>query len=255
MKPVVVPGVREAIEALRHAAREGEPCQLVLTDCNMPDFDGFDLAETIRQDAELACAAVIMLTSSDRPGDIARCEQLGISAHLIKPVKQSELFNAIGTALVAGTSGRAAATSPSDKKTSSVGPLRVLLAEDGLVNQRLAIGLLKKHGHTVSVAVDGQEAVEAVANDRYDLVLMDVQMPELDGLQATRAIREAEQRTQRHVPIIAMTAHAMKGDRQRCLDAGMDEYISKPIRAQQLIDVIENLLGSAQPVDTTTLDT
>jgi two-component system sensor histidine kinase/response regulator len=252
MKPVVVPGVEEAMDALRHSVRKGEPCQLVLTDCNMPDRDGFDLVETIRHDVELARAAIIMLTSSDRPGDIARCEELGISAHLIKPVKQSELFNAIGAALVKGGAASAAAKPARDTKAARVGSLHVLLAEDGLVNQRLAIGLLKRQGHTVTVAVDGQEAIDAVAQDDYDLVLMDVQMPELDGLEATRLIRAAEKETDRHVPIIAMTAHAMKGDRQRCLDAGMDDYLSKPIRAQQLIDVIDNLLAKTQPADTPT---
>ena len=166
MKPVVVPSVDEAMASLRHSARDGEPCQLVLTDCNMPDRDGFDLAETIRQDDELARAAIIMLTSSDRPGDIARCEDLGIAAHLIKPVKQSELFNAIGAALVAGTSTAAVSADVSDQQAATVGSLHVLLAEDGLVNQRLAIGLLKKQGHTVDVVVDGSEAVDAATQRR-----------------------------------------------------------------------------------------
>ena len=149
----------------------------------------------------------------------------------MKPVKQSELFDAIGMSL--------GITVPEDEGEETIGrerkvelpPLRVLLAEDSLVNQKLAIGLLEKHGHTVVVAANGKEAIAALTSQEFDVVLMDVEMPEMDGLEATAVIRVQEKQTGKHIPIVAMTAHAMKGDRERCLEAGMDEYVSKPIRA------------------------
>ncbi|MEZ6072855.1 MAG: response regulator [Pirellulales bacterium] len=260
MSPWAVSSVDEALESLRAAARRGEPFRLVLTDCNMPARDGFDLATAIRRDGVLAGTAVIMLTSSDRPGDIARCAKLGISAHLIKPAKQSELLGAILGALVVAAPQQGVDDGAPDKEEtaeddSAVGPFNVLLAEDGLVNQRLAVGLLKKHGHSVTVVGNGREALAAVSREPYDLVLMDVEMPELDGLEATQRIRHTEVGTDRHVPIIAMTAHAMKGDRERCLAAGMDDYLSKPIRARDLVEVIENVMrGHGLPHSTSSLD-
>ena len=245
MVPSSAAGALQALQMLREAQQSGRPHGLVLTDANMPEMDGFDLAERIKQDPELGSTVIMMLTSGDRPGDVARCEQLGIASYLTKPVKQSELFDAILIALgVAAeeesleTPGTLAAAAP-----RRLPPLRILLAEDSLVGQKLAVGLLERQGHTVVVANHGREALAALESQPFDLVLMDVQMPEMDGLDATVAIRARERQTGRHVPIIAMTAHAMKGDRQRCLQAGMDEYLAKPIRAKRLFETIGAVLG------------
>jgi PAS domain S-box-containing protein len=244
MKPTVVCDARDAVEAMRRAIRAGEPIRLVLTDVNMPDLDGFSLVEMIHREPELDGAVVMMLTSGDRPGDIGRCEQLGVAGYVFKPVKQSDLFNAIVAAL-----GTIAADGQGQDWTARrpwrMRPLRILLAEDSLVNQKLILGLLGRHRHSVVVAQNGQEAVAALEQQAFDLVLMDVQMPEMDGLQATAAIRAREQNSGGHIPIIAMTAHAMRGDREACLAAGMDAYVSKPIRAKLLLDTMESLVGSA----------
>ena len=244
MKPTVVCDARDAVEAMRRAIRAGEPIRLVLTDVNMPDLDGFSLVEMIHREPELDGAVVMMLTSGDRPGDIGRCEQLGVAGYVFKPVKQSDLFNAIVAAL-----GTIAADGQGQDWTARrpwrMRPLRILLAEDSLVDQKLILGLLGRHRHSVVVAQNGQEAVAALEQQAFDLVLMDVQMPEMDGLQATAAIRAREQNSGGHIPIIAMTAHAMRGDREACLAAGMDAYVSKPIRAKLLLDTMESLVGSA----------
>jgi signal transduction histidine kinase/DNA-binding response OmpR family regulator len=254
MAPDSAAGAHQALEILCQARQSGRPYGLVLTDANMPDMDGFALAERIKQDSELDGTVIMMLTSGDRPGDVARCEQLGIASYLMKPVKQSELFDAILIALGATAteeeSLEALAVPP-----SRLPPLRILLAEDSLVGQKLAVALLQRQGHTVVVAHHGREALAAMESQAFDLVLMDVQMPEMDGLEATSTIRAKESQTGKHVPIIAMTAHAMKGDRQRCLQAGMDEYLPKPIRAKRLFETIETVLRdfpeSALPPDRT----
>jgi PAS domain S-box-containing protein len=244
MRPQVASGASEATSLLRDAHRAGDPYALVLTDANMPEIDGFELAEQIRADDNLRSTVIMMLTSSDRPGDIARCERLGIAAYLFKPVKQSELFDAIVVALGV-TPADEEQPVPSSLETFRLPPLRILLAEDSLVNQKLAVGLLERHGHSVIVANHGREALAAFDSGKFDLVLMDVQMPEMDGFEATAAIRGREEETGRHIPIVAMTAHAMKGDRQRCLDAGMDAYVAKPIRAQQVFETIASLFDAA----------
>jgi two-component system sensor histidine kinase/response regulator len=240
MEPTAVGSAAEAMQALRAAHRDGTPYELVLTDGHMPDTDGFELCRQIKADRELGSAVIMMLTSLDSPGGARRCEELGIAAALMKPIKQSELFDAIVAAL--------GVTTPADESQPArpgraVRCLRILLAEDSLVNQKLAVGLLEKYGHTVIVAQNGREAIAAVQAHHFDVVLMDVQMPELDGLQATQAIREREAKTGGHVPIVAMTAHAMKGDRERCLEAGMDDYVAKPIRSQELFDAIERVVA------------
>jgi CheY-like chemotaxis protein/HPt (histidine-containing phosphotransfer) domain-containing protein len=241
MRPATAASVREALPLLRGAHQAGEPYSLVLTDANMPDVDGFTLAKEIKDDRMLGSTIIMMLTSGDRYGDVTRCDELGLAAYLLKPIKQSELFDAIVLAL-----GVSEAEDDSSKavteETARLRPLKVLLAEDSLVNQRLAVGLLEKHGHTVVVAGHGREAIATLQSQTFDVVLMDVQMPEMDGFEATAAIRHQERRTGSHIPIIAMTAHAMKGDRERCLAAGMDGYVSKPIRASQLFQVIESML-------------
>jgi len=236
------PHAAAAIEALREAQRSGRPFQLLLTDAHMPEVDGFQLAQRVKADSQLGSTVIMMLTSGDRPGDVTRCEQIGVAAYLLKPIHQSELLESILMALGASTAGEESAAAEADHQ-ATLRPLRILLAEDSLVNQKLAVALLSKHGHSVIVANDGQEAVAAFAADKIDLVLMDVQMPGMDGFEATAAIREREKRSGRHVPILAMTAHAMKGDRERCLEAGMDDYIAKPISPSQLFAKIEALMA------------
>jgi PAS domain S-box-containing protein len=251
MQPAEADGGKTALAALCEAARAGRPFPLVLLDSNMPELDGFALADEIRRHAEIDGATIMMLTSGDRPGDVARCRQLGIAAYLTKPIKQSELLDAI----MAVIGARHAA----EEQTTGVPPapaasrqLRVLLAEDSLVNQKLAVHLLEKWGHTVSVANNGREAIAAAQTGRFDFVLMDVQMPEVDGLMATGEIRRWEQTVGGHVPIVAMTAHAMIGDRERCLASGMDHYIAKPVRSRELLAVIEQVIaGPARPAPET----
>jgi len=227
---------------LDQAYKFGEPYALILTDANMPDVDGFALVEQVKQNVKLGSTIIMMLTSGDRPGDIARCEQLGVAAYLLKPIKQSELFDAIVLALgITAVEDEVSQKRPADQP-SRICPLQILLAEDSFVNQKLAVGLLEKYGHTVVVANHGREAIAAVQSREFDLILMDVEMPEMDGFEATAAIRAWENETGTHIPIVAMTAHAMKGDRERRLEAGMDDYVAKPIRAKQLFDTIETVL-------------
>ncbi len=243
MKPVCVAGAEEAIDAIREAHRDGNSFGLVLSDVNMPDVDGFQLAKRIKDDTELGSTVIMMLTSGDRPGDVLRCENLGAAAYLMKPIKQSELFDAIISAM--------GVIAPEDEQEMAKSrvmdehpPLNVLLAEDSIANQKLAVGVLRKWGHKVTVANNGREALDQVPTGHaFDLILMDVQMPEMDGLKATRAIRAREAETGGpHTPIIAMTAHAMKGDQELCLSAGMDAYVAKPVRARKLHETISQML-------------
>ena len=245
LQPTAASGGREALQVLHAAQAVGAPFGLVLTDINMPEMDGFQLAAQMQQDDQLRRTTIIALTSGSRTGDVARCEALGIAAHLMKPVKQSELFDAIVQALDVTAVDDEPLEPVAARPTCRLRPLRILLAEDSLFNQKLAIGVLERQGHQVVVANHGQEALAAVQRQPFDVVLMDVQMPELDGLEATAAIRARERQTGGHLPIVAMTAHAMKGDRERCLAAGMDGYVPKPIRAQQLFEVIQEVLGAA----------
>ncbi|HKB39251.1 MAG TPA: response regulator, partial [Gemmataceae bacterium] len=200
------------------------------------DMDGFELAEEMQRQPELAGAAVMMLTSADRQGDAARCRDLGIAAYLIKPFKPSELLDAIVSALGAGNgeSDPRHGPMPDGDVPILAPPLRVLVADDHPVNQTLLRCLLARQGHTVVLASNGREAVDFFKAQPFDVVLMDVSMPEMDGFEATARIRQHDAETGRHTPIIAMTAHAMKGDRERCLDAGMDAYLAKPLAASEL---------------------
>jgi PAS domain S-box-containing protein len=242
MKPTLASGATEALAAMRKAADLGEPFAVVLIDTMMPDVDGFTLVEKIKDHRELTSATLLMLSSADRNGDAAKCRTLGVSSYLTKPVRQSTLFDAIVSAVATSVWNQHAAPVEIPKtNTETSRPLKLLLAEDNAVNQRLAARILEKRGHKVTVANNGVEAVEAIKRGKFDLVLMDVQMPEMDGLEATAAIRELELTTKEHIPIVALTAHAMKGDRERCLDAGMDFYVSKPIQPQELIEVIDSL--------------
>jgi two-component system sensor histidine kinase/response regulator len=249
MKPVAVEGGHAALAELRRAAGEGEPYPLVLLDSQMPDLDGFALAEQIRSHPELAGATIMMLVSSDRQGSIERCREAGIGACLMKPLKQSELLNAIldllGTREERRVRPRVAESAAHDLKPGR--PLRILLAEDNLVNQRLAVRILEKQGHSVVVAGNGKEALAVLERAAFDLILMDLEMPELGGFEATARIREREEDTGQHTPILALTAHAMKGDRERCLRAGMDGYVAKPILARELYQAIAELVAEVPP--------
>ena len=234
-----------ALEALSEAADTADPYALVLLDANMPGLDGFEVAERIAGRPELAGATVMMLTSSGQYGDAARCRRAGVSVYLTKPVATDALFAAIGQAL-----GAAAGPPRPDAGhaiTRADTPLRVLIAEDNVVNQRVAVGLLEARGHTVTVVADGREAVAACQRQPFDAILMDVQMPVMSGTEAARAIRSLERRTGGHVRIVAMTAHAMEGDRERFLAAGMDGYVSKPVDPAVLFDEIERIAPRSGP--------
>jgi len=247
MLPTLAEGGREALGCMGAARNAGKPYPLVLIDAQMPDMDGFALAERIKQDPSLAGATIMMLTSAGQRGDAARCRELGIAVYLIKPIRQSELLEAILMALGRPSQqGERPTVLTRHSLREARRKLRVLVAEDNAVNQELAVRLLEKQGHTVAVAGNGREALEALekAASGFDVVLMDVQMPEMDGFEATAAIRQKEKATGKHLPIIAMTAHAMKGDRERCLAAGMDDYVAKPIQAKELWATVE---GAALP--------
>jgi PAS domain S-box-containing protein len=249
MQPTSVDEGEKALVALSSALEAGSPFGLILTDMHMPKMDGFELIEQIRKRPELSTAVIMMLTSAGHRGDAIRCQELSVAAYLLKPIRQSELREAIARVLGAREQKGAIPLITRYSLGDAIEPasvLRVLVAEDNAVNQRLATRLLEKRGHRVTVASNGHEAVEALAKQTFDLVLMDVQMPEMDGFEATAAIRELERRTSGHMPIIALTAHAMKGDKERCLAAGMDGYLSKPIRQQDLDDVLEKYLTHRQ---------
>jgi PAS domain S-box-containing protein len=246
MIPTMAAGASEALAALRAAHDAGKPVRLVLTDAQMPGVDGFSLADAIRKDSAIAGSTIVMLTSGGQQGDAARCRELGIAAYLPKPVRRSELRGAILLALGAQTVEKdqtPLVTRHSLREGRRTA--RILLVEDNTVNQLVARRLLEKRGHTVVVANNGREALailEESAFAGFGCVLMDVQMPEMDGFDCTAVIRDREKVTGSHVPIVAMTAHAMKGDEARCLAAGMDAYVSKPVDADVLFDVIERQL-------------
>jgi PAS domain S-box-containing protein len=251
--PTAASGAEQAISILQEVHGTTEEFDLILTDAHMPGTDGFALVAQLRERSDLKIPIVMMLTSSGRTSDITRCGELGIAAYLTKPVKQSELFDVIVETLnvTAAIDDEVSVSQPSMVHQRS---LNVLLAEDSLVNQKLAVALLEKWGHQVTVAPNGAEAVRRWSTGSFDLILMDVQMPEMDGLEATRTIRQREFDAggDSRMPIIAMTAHALKGDEERCLAAGMDAYVSKPIRApilfQKLAELTKAIEGDGKNV-------
>jgi signal transduction histidine kinase/DNA-binding response OmpR family regulator len=242
MQPTVAESGAEALATLNRAQQTGEPFKLVLLDYHMPGMDGFTVAERIRADAALKETAIILLTSAMQRGMAARCRQLGFAAYLTKPLSQSDLLDAIATFVSRTADLLDDAYIPTEMTPTSWRPLRILLAEDNEVNQMLAVHLLSKRGHTVVVTGNGVEALAAYEQDRFDLILMDIQMPEMNGLEATRLIRLREETTGTHTPIIAMTARAMQGDREECIAAGMDDYISKPVQFAALFETIQRLV-------------
>jgi len=254
MNPTAVESGAAALHTLQRAKEAGLVFPLILLDSQMPEMDGFMVAEQIRGGLGLTGATVMMLTSAGNAGDAARCRELGIGAYLTKPVRQFELLEAIRTVLGERTTpGRATPASLVTRHSlrENRRALQVLLAEDNPVNQVVAMRLLEKRGHHVTLAKDGREALAALEVKVFDVVLMDIEMPEMDGFAATHAIREREKISGAHLPIIAMTAHAMQGFRERCLAAGMDNYITKPIDANELFKTIEGLLREQPAVEST----
>jgi len=249
MRPTVADSGAAALRALSDAIDRGQPFALVLLDANMPAMDGFEVARRVRDTATLGGPMIMMLSSSGHYDESKKCREVGIATHLTKPVDQRELLSAIGRVLAREPGQRAVLPSSMLPAELPDRRLHVLLAEDNAVNQRLAASLLERRGHKVTIAANGRDALTAVTAQTFDVVLMDVQMPEMGGFEATAAIRALEtQRGDPRRPIIAMTAHAMKGDRERCLAAGMDEYLTKPLDPRQLCALVEDLAGGAPTV-------
>ncbi len=247
MKPTVASSAEEALAKLGEILQESGPLPLILTDAHMPDTDGFELIRQVKQQPELSSSIIMMLTSGGQRGDAVRCRELGVSGYLTKPVGRAELREAILRVLFARTQNskeEVLVTRHTLREGRlSESSLCILLVEDHVVNQHLSQRLLEKRGYHVTVAGDGRQALAALEKGGFDLVLMDVQMPEMDGFEATAAIRERERTTGAHLPIVAMTALAMAGDSERCLRAGMDAYVSKPINSQEVFKTIEGLIS------------
>jgi signal transduction histidine kinase/CheY-like chemotaxis protein len=258
MKPTLADSGQAALVAIDQQSQAGGAFPLVLIDGHMPEMDGFDLVERVKRNPLFDGALIMMLTSGGQRNEARRCRELGLAGYLTKPVKQSELLSAILNGLgMQATAGQPARLIPHHFLRENRRQRRILLAEDNLINQRLSVRILEKRGHTVVVVGNGIEALAALRAQAFDLALMDIQMPEMDGFEATAAIRAEEGRTGAHLPIIAMTAHAMKGDRERCLQGGMDGYICKPIQANELLDAIESLIsmpGESASADMEELD-
>jgi len=251
MKPTVVESGEAGLAELERGLAWGQPFSLVLLDASMPNTDGLTVATRIKDNPLINSPIILMLSPTGQLEEASRCRELGISTYLTKPARQSDLLDAIVTAL--GLKGLQKITANRLRPRLSKRPLRILLTEDHPVNQRLAIKLLEKWGHTVVLACNGRKALEALEKEKavFDLVLMDLQMPEMGGLEATGLIRSKEKSTKNHLPIIAMTAHAMKGDREECARAGMDAYVAKPLDPQILFDTIENVgtaLAQTEPI-------
>ena len=243
MDPTVVDSGEAALKALAEARNSHSDFSLAIVDGRMPGMDGFELAEKIRHDPSLSGTLIMMLTSADGGEDVKRCRRLGIHAYLLKPIRKSELLAAVLSVVGQDFSKvRKEATSDTAVRKES-GGLRILLVEDNQVNQKVVVRMLRNMGHSTVIANHGKEALAWLMREPFDLVFMDVQMPEMDGLTATRNIREREQGTGSHIPIIAMTAHAMKGDKERCLEAGMDGYLSKPVNSQAIGEAIARFVG------------
>jgi CheY-like chemotaxis protein len=254
MLPAPAASGPEALAHLRRGLQRGQPYSLVLTDVHMPEMDGFELVRRIHETPELTQPVILMLTSGDRGDDIARCRKLGISSYLTKPVRRAELRTSIVAALAreaprgdpaVGLSNTVSDGLQKDRYASC----RILLTEDNVVNQRVALRILEKAGHVVAIAENGKSALRMLGEQTFDLILMDVQMPEMGGFEATALIRQKEESTGRHIPIIAMTAHAMAGDRERCLGAGMDDYLAKPVAAASLLEMVAQYGSKPSPVE------
>jgi two-component system sensor histidine kinase/response regulator len=256
MEPTPADSSQAALALMQEAQAAAKPFALILIDVHMPGTDGIELAERIRRHQQFAGPTIMMLSSDPHPPDSARCRELGVAAYLSKPLQEADLLKALRVTLGVHGDGQLQPSAEGPSETAAVVQtehLRILLAEDNIVNQRLAVRLLEKRGHHVAVTRNGREVLAALERETFDLVLMDVQMPEMDGFEATAEIRRLEAEAHhmsgatRHLPIIAMTAHAMKGDRERCLAAGMDGYVSKPIQVKELFEVIGRIAALAMP--------
>ena len=245
MKPTLAASGPTALATLRQGTQTTSHFQLIIVDCVMPEMDGFSLIEQIQRDDSYSKPVVMMLTSDKLTGDTARCRDLGIACHLVKPVMQAKLLNsilnALGVARVQENQSGSTSSIVSAPVSGDMKQLQILLAEDNVVNQKVAVRILERQGHNVEVAENGKEALKLLESRTFDVVLMDVQMPEMNGFEATACIRSLERTTGAHLPIIAMTANAMKGDRERCLAAGMDGYVSKPIKIPELLEALQTL--------------
>lgn len=242
MIPVTVGDSREATRLIEEYALRGEPFSLALVDFMMPEMNGFQLAEVLSKSGTSNIDKIIMLTSGGQRGDAARCQELGIAAYLMKPIKQSDLLDAILMTMhkTPGAQTKAPLITRHSVREARR-RLHILLVEDNPVNQKLAVKILEQMGHTVATASNGLQAIEMFDPIRFNVILMDVQMPQMDGFGATKAIRDKERITGGHIPIIAMTARAMIGDREKCISAGMDDYISKPINRKELMELLEKI--------------
>jgi signal transduction histidine kinase/CheY-like chemotaxis protein len=246
-RPIAASSADSAIAAARQAVEEGQTIDLAVIDVGMPDRSGFELAAQLVRELSLDPVRILMLSSASGQRDTVECERLRLGGCLTKPVRQSELLDSFMTVVGRGGAGALHALGGFTGESDLSGPpaprsLRILLAEDNPVNQKVAVHLLERRGHHVSVAADGREAIRMLATEGpFDVVLMDVQMPKMSGIEATRRIRTAEKAGDRRIPIVALTANAMKGDRETCLEAGMDAYLAKPIRADELLEVVERV--------------
>jgi len=251
MRPEAVGDGVTAMDALWYGAAHGRPYALVLLDSRMPDGDGLALAARIRDRAELAATPIILLTSGDRPGDLARLRELRVNAHLLKPVQQGELLETVRQVLGGGKATVPPAARPTGEReltpAPAARPLRVLVAEDNEFNALLLEQLLGRRGHRVWLAGNGREALCMAGEEAFDLLLLDVHMPELNGFQVARAIRERERTAGSHLPIIALTARSRKEDREPCLAAGMDEFLAKPIQADDLWVAMNQVVAMRSP--------
>ncbi|NNE91927.1 MAG: response regulator [Verrucomicrobiales bacterium] len=247
MSPTTATGGEEALKKLEDAATSQHPFELILLDVMMPEMDGPEVARRIAETYGKKAPKILVLSSAGHPIPKSELSKLGIERVLTKPLKQSDLLDAITRLFGAATRDAPGASEANRSKPDDVPSMRVLVAEDGRVNQIVAINLLETRGHFVTVANNGREAFELFENEEFDAILMDVQMPEMDGYQATGAIRKSESGSDSHIPIIAMTANAMKGDRESCIEAGMDDYVSKPVRSDELFSVLESY---AVPIET-----
>jgi CheY-like chemotaxis protein/HPt (histidine-containing phosphotransfer) domain-containing protein len=245
MRPSLAEDAGRAMKLLVAAADSGREFDLALIDANMPVVSGLQLAKQIQDHPDLRTCRIMMLSSRDQHGDAIRCSEFGIESYLVKPVSPSTLFDALMSVFGAQPATRPALPVVEDTAGQS---LKILVADDQAANRDLAAAILTKRGHEIRFAVNGLEAVRAMEREEFDVVLMDVQMPELDGFQATAAVREREMDTDTHLPIIALTAHAMKGDRAKCLAAGMDGYLAKPLQAKELQTLVESLAKTSAPV-------
>jgi CheY-like chemotaxis protein/HPt (histidine-containing phosphotransfer) domain-containing protein len=254
MQPTAVSNAETALKALTASVGNDHEFGLILIDAHMPETDGFALVRQLQERLpDLLPRCIMLLSSGERSEDVARCEALGRFAYLLKPINQSELFDVVVATTCGETLLRPIPDQSEPVGAESIDPLKILLVEDSLYNQKLATGVLRKRGHHVSVVENGKEAIAAVEREQFDLVLMDIQMPVMDGLEATEVIRNRERQSGRHLPIIAMTAQAMSGDRERCLEVGMDGYLSKPVRAAKLYEAIESI-APQQASDTANTD-